>query len=223
MESEHSGWILTEHTPLCLVLAPNALYEKIKYLRWTDALLDTVSDAESLTPIYRHNLYESWTVFFWGYLEALSEEVCDELERQAQNTVRLRRSDINAKSKWESVSKYIELVRNEEFLDANLKATLDDYRIARNICAHDAGGRVDEVRSAVDGRKHTFVKIGGGFQQLSKKETASLARLPGIEIEQDTYRLTKEFCESLLKFGMGLVRELQRVSSSLGERSTHTA
>ena len=59
---------------MCLILAPNALLQKANYLRWTDALLDTVADAEPLTPIYRHNLYESWTVFFWSYLESLTEE-----------------------------------------------------------------------------------------------------------------------------------------------------
>ena len=219
MATESKDWIISDHTPLCLVLAPNALYEKIKYLRWTDGLLDHVSDHEPLTPIYRHNLYESWIVFFWSYLEALVEETCDEIENQAQDTVRLRRTDIKANSKIERISKYLELVRNEKFMSKDLKELFDAYIAARNICAHGAGERVDVPRVDTGGLQYTFIKFGGGFQRLSKKEAESLSALPGITIDGDTYRLTSEFCEGLLRFGIEFVRELQRVTHSLGERS----
>lgn len=196
-----------------LIFAPMALLEKINYLRWSDSLLDSVADVEPLTPIYRHNLYESWVVFFWSYLDAITTETCDELEKL--NVEEIRRRDIKSASTFDGVSKYLRLVCKEIFPSASLAKKLDDYRDIRNICAHDAGGRNESDREG-----YIHIKHGGGFQSVSKSDAKAFKRLSGTIIDNGTYKLTREFCEGMLNFGVDYVREFQIVADSIGEKST---
>ncbi len=210
---ENKEWCITEFTPKSLIFAPKALHEKIKYLRWTDSLLDAVSNSEPLTPIYRHNLYESWIVFFWSYLEAITEDTCNELEEL--NVEEIKRKDIKAHSTFDGTTKYLCLVCKEIFPSTSLQKQLNDYRIIRNICAHEAGGQVE---NNID-EKSIYVEYGGGFQNVSNSEETSFRRLQGIEIEKGNYKLTRDFCEGLLQFGAAYVLEFQIVAKSIGEKA----
>ena len=41
----------------------------------------------------------------------------------------------------------------------------------------------------------------------------------GVNVDGDTYSLTREFCEGLVQFGVAYVIEFQVVAKSIGERA----
>ena len=208
-------WVISEYTPTALVLAPKALKDKADYLRRTDSLLELVADADSAVETYRHTLYESWVVFLWSYLEALTIEACDEIAINV--TSKIQRADLKSKSALDSVTKYLSLVCMEEFPSPALAAKLGNYRKARNICAHNAGGRVERPAQGAFG-DYTYISYGGGFQNLSIRNRKALESLPGIRVNDTTYSLSNEFCEELILFCIDYVIEFQEVSQRIGER-----
>ena len=215
-QANTNDWGIGEYTPICLALAPSAMYEKIQYLRWTDELLNVTKDANKDSEKYRHNLYESWVVFFWSYLESFTEEACDEIEKSVH--IKVRRSHLRSRSKFDGVFKYLELVCNEDFPSLELDSQLSSYRTIRNLCAHGAGGELRNQKVNELLGKFTHIEFGGGFQNLNKNQQTAFRSL-GVKSDNGTYRITREFCEALFKFGVDYLLQLIRVSNSAIERS----
>jgi hypothetical protein len=210
-----NDWGISGYTPLCLVLAPKAIHEKVKYLRWTDGVLSFAEEANSESQKYRHNLYESWVVFFWSYIESLSEEVCNHLENT--NFVKVKRKNLKSNSKLDSVFNYIELVCNENFPSEELRRSLESYRIVRNLCAHGAGGEVSTTKENESFGKNTLIEYGGGFQNVSTVQAKAFTKL-NIQQSNGVYCIDSDFCEGLFKFGVNYLIELISVTNTIGER-----
>lgn len=209
-------WQITGNTPLALILAPNDLLEKIDYLRHVDTLLSVAPKPNSLDDLYRHNLYESWVIFLWGYLEFITDQTCDEITELLNQEIRY--SDIKGRTIFESVSKYLKLIAKETFPSKELSGRLDAYRRIRNLCVHSSGRRIEQKNDALDKEQARLIKLGGGFKVENKPDRHALEKTPGIVVHDGTYRLTLDFCNAMIDFAVDYVIEFQTVANSIGGR-----
>ncbi|TAJ93900.1 MAG: hypothetical protein EPO31_06895 [Gammaproteobacteria bacterium] len=209
-------WQITENTPLALILAPNDLMEKIDYLRYVDALLSVAPKSDSLEALYRHNLYESWVVFLWSYLEFLTGQVCDEITVLLNQEIKY--CDIRAGSIFESVSKYLKLIGRETFPSEKMKSRLDVYRRIRNMCVHSSGRRIETDFNIAGQQSVKMIKHGGGFKTVSRAQRSALEQVPGITQYKGTYSLSIDFCNAMIGFSVDYVLEFQVVANKIGRR-----
>lgn len=207
-----NDWGFNEYTPISIIMSLSSLHEKTQYLRWTNTILDTVKTSDSEAIKYRHNLFESWIVFFWSFIEFVTVDTCNEIEENMY--VRVKRKDLKRASKIDSVVTYFDLVCNKNFPSKSVLYRLNNYRIVRNLCAHQSGNKRCTKKIQKDGGEYTHIEYGGGFQNISQTEKKTLEEL-GLKEINGSYILNMSFCESFINFTCEYFVELILTSNSI--------
>ena len=178
-----------------LAFADQVLFDKEEYFDHLVNLIISEPRYSSGRDVRKDMLYESFFISLFAYLESMTGQACNDLATILHKNIRL--CDLNERSKFEGIRKYLSLVADTEFPTATVFKTITDYRKVRNVLAHG----------------NSLIDLRENYKKVIKK-------LPGIECDEDgDLVLTPEFCKSFIAFCRMYVKQLKSVSENIVERA----
>ncbi len=174
-----------------LLLSEHIFAEKVEYFDHLNILLENNQHYTSGRKVRVDMFYESFFISVFAYLEIMTGQVCDDFEAIIDN--KICRSNLNERSNFEGMRKYLRTVVNIEF---PTKSTLDKliaYRKVRNVIAH-----------------------GASLVSLKEKDEKTIEKLPGIRRDDiNCLELTYEFYDEFLVFCEKYIEELKRIAGEI--------
>jgi hypothetical protein len=180
---------------LSLSFADQVIFDMNEYFNHYDELSKKEELYTSGRKVRVEIFYESFFISNYAYLESMTGQVCDDLATILHKNVRLR--DLNERSKFDGIRKYLSLLSDIEFPSNNVFMSLKGYRKVRNILAH-----------------------GNNLTVLETKDEKMIENLSGISRnEEGGLVISPKFCRDFILFCNLYIVELKVIAAEISGRA----